>query len=29
VVACGKARTPDLGGASTTREVSDAIVGEI
>ena len=29
VVATGKARTPDLGGTSTTKEVADAIVGEI
>jgi tartrate dehydrogenase/decarboxylase/D-malate dehydrogenase len=29
VVASGKVRTPDLGGTSTTREMSDAIVAEI
>src|SRR4029077_7039486 len=29
VVAAGTARTPDLGGRSTTREVSDAIVANI
>jgi len=29
VVASGKNRTPDLGGQATTRQLSDAIVGEI
>jgi tartrate dehydrogenase/decarboxylase/D-malate dehydrogenase len=29
VVATGKVRTPDLGGASTTKDVADAIVGDI
>jgi tartrate dehydrogenase/decarboxylase / D-malate dehydrogenase len=29
VVASGNARTPDLGGTSTTKEVADAIVAEI
>ena len=29
VVATGKVRTPDLGGASTTKDVADAVVGEI
>ncbi|HEX3645709.1 MAG TPA: tartrate dehydrogenase [Vicinamibacterales bacterium] len=29
VVATGTVRTPDLGGASTTRDVADTIVGEI
>src|SRR3954451_4369678 len=29
VVATGKTRTPDLGGSSKTKEVADAIVGEI
>jgi tartrate dehydrogenase/decarboxylase/D-malate dehydrogenase len=29
VVATGKTRTPDLGGAAKTQEVADAIVGEI
>ena len=29
VVSSGKARTPDLGGTSTTRQVSDAIAAEI
>jgi tartrate dehydrogenase/decarboxylase/D-malate dehydrogenase len=29
VVATGKIRTPDLGGSSTTKDVADAIVGEI
>jgi tartrate dehydrogenase/decarboxylase/D-malate dehydrogenase len=29
VVATGKVRTPDLGGASTTKDVADAIVSEI
>src|SRR5215510_4200762 len=29
VVAGGKIRTPDLGGKATTKELSDAIVGEI
>jgi tartrate dehydrogenase/decarboxylase/D-malate dehydrogenase len=29
VVATGKTRTPDLGGSATTKEVADAIVGEI
>jgi tartrate dehydrogenase/decarboxylase/D-malate dehydrogenase len=29
VIAAGKLRTPDLGGKATTRDVADAIVGEI
>jgi tartrate dehydrogenase/decarboxylase / D-malate dehydrogenase len=29
VVGSGKIRTPDLGGKATTRELADAIVGEI
>src|SRR4029077_11100854 len=29
VVATGKVRTPDLGGSSKTKDVADAIVGEI
>jgi tartrate dehydrogenase/decarboxylase / D-malate dehydrogenase len=29
VVSTGKVRTPDLGGASKTKDVADAIVGEI
>jgi tartrate dehydrogenase/decarboxylase/D-malate dehydrogenase len=29
VVATGKVRTPDLGGSSRTKDVADAIVGEI
>jgi tartrate dehydrogenase/decarboxylase/D-malate dehydrogenase len=29
VVASGKNRTPDLGGTARTKDVADAIVGEI
>jgi isocitrate/isopropylmalate dehydrogenase len=29
VLADGKARTPDLGGASSTQEVTDAIIGRL
>jgi tartrate dehydrogenase/decarboxylase/D-malate dehydrogenase len=29
VVATGTVMTPDLGGSSTTKDVADAIVGEI
>jgi isocitrate/isopropylmalate dehydrogenase len=29
VVGRGKVRTPDLGGNATTREMTEAIVGEI
>jgi tartrate dehydrogenase/decarboxylase/D-malate dehydrogenase len=29
VVASGKVRTPDLGGKANTKEMSDAIAGEI
>jgi tartrate dehydrogenase/decarboxylase/D-malate dehydrogenase len=29
VVAAGTVRTPDLGGSSKTKDVADAIVGEI
>jgi tartrate dehydrogenase/decarboxylase/D-malate dehydrogenase len=29
VVATGRVRTPDLGGSARTKDVADAIVGEI
>jgi tartrate dehydrogenase/decarboxylase/D-malate dehydrogenase len=29
VVAGGKVRTPDLGGRATTKEMSEAVVGEM
>ena len=29
VIASGKTRTPDLGGQATTKDLADAIVGEI
>jgi tartrate dehydrogenase/decarboxylase/D-malate dehydrogenase len=29
VVANGRMRTPDLGGTATTRDVADAVTGEI
>jgi tartrate dehydrogenase/decarboxylase/D-malate dehydrogenase len=29
VVASGKNRTPDLGGSAKTKDLADAIVGEI
>jgi isocitrate/isopropylmalate dehydrogenase len=29
VIASGRSRTPDLGGTATTKELTDAVVGEI
>ncbi len=29
VLAAGKIRTPDLGGTSTTEEVTNAVIGEL